>query len=69
MEYGRIEENEIFIETRGRKPIDRYEMLDDNVLAFIDWVEGAYNPRTQAEQQEFYLYAEKCFPHLVDTLY
>lgn len=57
--------NEVIIETRGRKPQYANESLDVKVEKFIAWVEGRYLPSTE-EEAEFYAYGERAFPYLME---
>lgn len=58
--------NEVIIETRGRKPQYVNESLDVRVEKFIAWVEGRYLPSTEEEEAEFYAYGERAFPYLME---
>ena len=60
--------NEVIVETRGRKPQYVNESLDGKVEKFIAWVEGRYLPSTE-EEAEFYAYGEREFPYLMELQY
>lgn len=61
--------NEVIIETRGRKPQYVNESLDVRVEKFIAWVEGRYLPSTEEEEAELYAYGEKAYPYLMELQY
>ena len=67
MEYinAQTNEEEIFVETRGRKPLYLNESLDVKVEKLIAWVEGRYTPRSEVEESELMEMAEKVYPYLV----
>ena len=60
-----IENEEIFVETRGRKPLYINESLDVKIEKLIAWVEGRYTPRSEVEEMELTEMAEKVYPYLV----
>lgn len=67
MEYinAQTNEEEIFVETRGRKPLYLNESLDVKIEKLIAWVEGRYTPRSEFEESELMEMAEKVYPYLV----
>ncbi len=67
MEYinAQTNEEEIFVETRGRKPLYLNESLDVKVEKLIAWIERRYTPRSEVEESELMEMAEKVYPYLV----
>ena len=67
MEYinAQTNEEEIFVETRGRKPLYLNESLDVKVEKLIAWIERRYPPRSEVEESELMEMAEKVYPYLV----
>ena len=67
MDYinAQTNEEEIFVETRGRKPLYLNESLDVKVEKLIAWIERRYIPRSEVEEAELMEMAEKVYPFLV----
>lgn len=67
MEYinAQTNEEEIFVETRGRKPLYLNESLDVKIEKLIAWIERRYTPRSEVEESELMEMAEKVYPYLV----
>lgn len=40
--------------------------MDKQVLKFIDWVEGNYQPQTEEEEIELVAYGERVYPLLME---
>lgn len=71
MDYinAQTNEEEIFVETRGRKPLYLNESLDVKIEKLIAWVEGRYTPLTEGEEEELYAYGERVYPYLMELQY